>query len=401
MTLKQRWLRIGGAALLTAGVAAGYAGGAPITAHAATLQTIAGQCHSLNPQTTLNALTASNDDTRPWDMVGSVTVNGGFTAPDGGAELQIQIETCATAAPSFPNTATGDVGAQWQACYYSDQTNPLNSAPNGIQVGTAADGSPIYDGPYPANQGWRYCAWATINAGVSNDWGVAYYDQIGQYTFLDQANLYTYVGTTKTNTIDNASFGIDANGKFAVTVYAPYNWTSTADAPAPSGSIVHVTTSSPTIVAGHSVNDMVASAESAQNVGLPNNTCTPVVVNCFQGLVGLLTTVSFAPGYENCTTAVIACSKTPGSGFDIGLSPIGFPLGAVEVPVNPLAPCLGASGLCIAQQHSVGPPPSSYTFDYGRLFPGPVAASSALDSTGVPYTATGQYQDYPGDSFTA
>jgi hypothetical protein len=390
---------LGGAAILTAGVAAGYAGGAPITAHASTLQTIAGQCHSLNPQTTLNALTATNDDARPWDMVGSVTVNGGFTAPDGGAELQIVIETCATAAPSFPNTATGDVGAQWQACYYTDQANPLNSAPNGIQVGTAADGNPLYDGPYEASQGWRYCAWASINAGVSNDWGVAYYDQIGQYTFLDRANLVA--NNLSTKTVSDASFGIDGNGKFAVTIYAPYNWTSTAQAAAPSGSIVNVTTSSPTIVPGHSVNDMVASAEAAQNVGLPSNTCTPVVVNCFQGLAGLLTTVSYAPGFENCSTPVIGCTKTAGSGYDIGLSPIGFPLGAVEVPVNPLAPCLGTAGTCIASQHTTGVPPSSYTFDYGRLFPGPVAPSGALDSTGVPYTATGQYQDYPGDTFTA
>jgi len=397
--VKQRWLRLGGAAILTAGVAAGYMGGAPITAHAATLQTIAGQCKSLNPQTTLNALTASNDNARTWDMMRNVTVNGGFTAPDGGAELQIVIETCATSAPSFPNTATGDVGAQWQACYYSDQTNPLNSAPNGIQVGTAADGAPIYDGPYPANQGWRYCAWATRNAGVADDWGVAYFDQIGQYTFLDRANLVANNLTTKT--VTDASFAIDGSGFFAVTVYAPYNWTSTTQAAAPSGSIVNVTTSSPTIVASKSVNDMVASGEAAQNVGLPSNTCTPVISQCFQGLVGLLTTVSWAPGFEDCSPVVIGCTKTLGSGYDVGLSPIGFPLGAVETPINPLAPCLGASGLCIASQRNVGVPPSSYTFDYGRLFPGLVPGSGALDASGADYSGTGQYLDYSGDSFTA
>src|SRR5438445_629347 len=129
-----RWARLAAAAVLAAGTVVGLGGAVPV--HAATLQAIAGQCHSLG-STTVNALTASNDDTRRWDMVRNLTVNGGFTAPDGGAELQFVLETCANAAPTFPDPSTGDTGARWQACYYTDQTNPLNSAPNGIQIGTA------------------------------------------------------------------------------------------------------------------------------------------------------------------------------------------------------------------------------------------------------------------------
>jgi hypothetical protein len=409
----KRWIRLGGAAALAAGMAAGWASPGPLHASANF------GCKNLDPIKSQNALTATIDTAgRPWDQIQSVAVSAGPTLAGinegsyGSAsasipQLAIAVTTCATAKPSFPAVVgtESDSGANWNACFELDPGASIaggGAGLNGTQIGFNPDpgaGNPINDGPFPPSQGWRFCSFATINAGLADDSGVATFDVIGQYNQDDLAVMKDNgLGTASVkSTISPATYTINGSGFLVVTMYVPYSLVITTPDPGlPGNGNSNITTVEPWIATGNSLSDMVPDANASVQVGLPSQVCTPA--GCFQNLEGLTTSVSWLPGSESCTTPIASCSKEAGSGLDLGLSPVDFPIGGLRVPVNPLEPCAGTAGTCIAVQHgtTTGGTPWTYTFDYGRLYPGVIAASSVLDTSGTPYTGTFQYQEFPG-----
>jgi hypothetical protein len=393
MCVRKSWFRIGLGLLGAGGIAASTLGVGTIHAHATgsltiTPTTVAGTaCHNLNPDLEINttALTAVADGPgRGYSQISSVTVGAGPVI-DGISQAAITVNLCG-AVPTFPLT-NGDTGAEYYLCFSPSPNEAIASGRYGNVVGNGAiSGDPIFDGPYPKSQGWRLCAWASINAGVGVDFGVAYYDPIALFTFLDPANLFD--GTPATPTITKTTL---ASGVTSFTMYLPYIWRSTANGGLPTQVVESSQVLSPSDVSP--ANDFVAESEVAFNVGLPSPpapVCAPTTSICVQGIVGELVPVDFAPGYEVCTAPLQGCAQYGPLGFDLGVEN-NFPVSAIETCVNPVNPPGNnpASPLLTCDVASFpntpatgGPPPKPgpagqqvpYTtiFQYGRILPGPI-----------------------------
>ena len=399
---RKRSVRLGVSAAAVGALVGGLFG-VPLTAHASAGVTINhGGCHNLDPVTTQNAITAARSDDRPWAQISSVDVNPSAAS----GEVWFTVHICGTI-PSFPDAANGDTGVQYNVCF-KDDNSPMMKDGNGVNVGADPVTGALFDGPFPGDDGWRVCAWAAENAGVPGfTYGVSTFDQIGQYNFFDQSQL---VGLTA------PSF---SGGGLWLTFHFPYIWTVTEG----DGLGNLVTIHEPWISANDPLTAITASAQVSATVGLPSPVCVPPsavgpvpacgIAGPIQGLVGLLSTVDWAPGYEYCdplTTVAghpvanpTSCHKTGDTGDafadgnDLGLSPVDWPVGALRSPVDHFDPV----GTVDVANQLPGPPSATtsatgYQFVYGREFPGllPVPVDGNL------YTGTSQYLD-GGDSATA
>ena len=223
-------------------------------------------------------------------------------------------------------------------------------------------------------------------------------------------------------TVSAASPTLIPFGATSVTMTFPYQWVVTQG----DGLGNNVTTHETWVTPNDTLSAVTALTQVAAEVNLPSPPapiCVPPVqvgpiapcgiAGPIQGIVGLLTSVDWAPGYEYCDplTSVAghpianptSCHKTGDTGDafadgnDIGLSPIGFPLGALRSPVDhfdtpgTVDVAVQLPGLPSATTSLTG-----YAFVYGREFPGllPVPVDGNL------YTGTGQYLD-GGDSLVA
>ena len=416
---RKRSFRLGLVAVASGALVGGWAG-APLSAHAFTTTTIHhGGCHNLDPVTTQNAITAVRADDRPWSQIDTVDVN-----PSTSGEIWFTIHVCSTTSlPTFPiasGNGAGDTGVQYNVCF-RDDNSPMMKDNNGTQVGTDPVTGALYDGPFPGDDGWRACAWVAFNAGATGNqesYGVATFDQIGQYNFFDQSQLSGITAPTVTG-----GGGTEIWIKF----HFPYVWHVTEG----DGLGNNVTINEPWIAAGDTISAITASSQVSATVGLPSPVCvppsdvnplnnpTPLIAKCsiagpIQGLVGLLTTVDWAPGYEYCDplTSVgghnfadpTKCHKIGDlgdaltDGNDLGLAPVDWPVGALRSPVDHFDP---VGTVDVANTLPCAPPApgcslTGYQFVYGREFPGilPVPVDGNL------YSGTSQYLD-GGDSVTA
>jgi hypothetical protein len=298
-----------------------------------------------DPVKTQNALTATNDPSRPWDNISSMT------ATRSGAGATIQLNLCA-AVPTFPTT-TGDTAAEFQACV----DLPANEAIGGtgpVVIGLGHRGGPIFStGPYPASQGYKVCTWVNFQANVGSNlvsYGVSYYDPIGQFTFYDNSQLK------------------DASG--ASTLAAPVVSGSSITLTMPGQVIVQLAQNSVTkggpgetietwFTATDPMANIVAQAQIAATGTLPFPVCvnaSPPGIGCngqqlvgpVFGVGGLLTTVDSIPGAQQCSTPGIACSN-PQIGYDLGLLPIGYPAQSTQTcvsnqPAVPTVSCTASAG---------------------------------------------------------
>lgn len=296
--------------------------------------TAAGACGTTNwdPVKTQNAVTATADSTRPWDEIHSVSV-ASATSPIGGAEIAFTLSLCGSV-PTFPTT-TGDAAAEYSACVDLPSGESISQGPTVIGLGHR--GGPNINGPFPASQGWKVCAFANVQADAGGNlvsYGVEYFDPIGQYTFFDNSQIKNYAGT--------AAISTDAASGSTVTLYMPYVLTVQVDASATGGGAKE--TDETWFKTGDPINNIVAQTQIAATGTLPFPICVntnPPGISCNNnqlvgpifGVGGLLTLVDSIPGAQECSTAVIACSN-PQVGYDLGLLPIGFPAQSQETCVS-------------------------------------------------------------------
>jgi hypothetical protein len=304
-------------------VAAGALVGTGVTpVHAAPISSFSDAVGDvLDPILSQNRLVAvPSSSPRPYADLTHVTA----TASGGQVAFTITVNG---AIPTFPVT-NGDTGIEINACFDIPNGEPIASGP--VIVGYGHHGAPIYDGPYNSRYGWKVCAWASAQAGGTaniEDYGVATFDPVGQYTFFDKAQLTS--GSAATTLTGNSSF----------TFYFPYTWVTKVAPPAPPEQGIARTESRTFLsIADASAINLTVSTQVSASVTLPTTVCEPVecsVLGPIQGVGGLLTTVDWAPGRQVCSTAVTSCinddgGSGAGNGYDLGLLPVGFPAGAVQ-----------------------------------------------------------------------
>lgn len=182
---------------------------------------------ALNPVVAQSDLTAEIDVSRPWaDISGAVCGNDAAavlaTVKGNVTEASFNIPLAAPI-PNFP-TPGGDTGITFEAC--SDMNGPLAAGPT--QIGVGHRGEPIFDGPYPPSQGWRYCTYASLQVAAPLDYGVEIVDPVGDSMFVDFVALRDTAG----NATITAPLGI-APGSNQVTLYLPDTLVYQVDAVAP------------------------------------------------------------------------------------------------------------------------------------------------------------------------
>lgn len=381
--MRKSWLRIGLGLVGAAGITvASISGG---TIHASANTPIAGfnlngdgGCHNLNPvlEANTSALTAVADNTRAYAQIQNVAVTAGAATADGISEAKVVVTLCG-AVPAFPVTGNGDTGVSWYACFDPKSTQPIVSSSTGVQTGVQPiTGNPTHDGPYPKSQGFRFCAWASVNAGTGLDYGVAWSDPIAQFTFLDPANMFD--GSLANQTISTAT--VVGN---TVTMFLPNTWRWTVSPGSPLQSLRNETVAT----AGDVTTDWSAQAWVNAEVNLPSPPapiCVPTT--CIQGIIGLLVPVDFAPGYQLCATAVTSCANfddpTQGRGTDLGIE-MDFPVGSIQTCVNPVNPATDAPGALgnpditctVSNGFGTAGLPWVYAPVYGRILPAPVTVN--------------------------
>lgn len=291
-------------------VAVGTFAGAGV--HTAAAVTVSDPCgassDTIDPLLTQNKLTAIPNATRPYADICSVTATKGATSIDYSVAVAAPI-------PSFPVTSNGDIGVNFVACTDIDPSSPLANGP--AQIGTGHHGTPIYDGPYNSNYGWKVCAEMSIQApGNIVDCAVSIFDPIGQYTFFDgpqlaNLNPCSYSGTT-------------------LTFSFPLTWQ--VKIPAPAAPLKGLARTEQYNWIPSTAPNLVVESQIYAGATLPTTVCVPSpgcsIVGPITGVGGLLFTVDWAPGEQLCTTPVLACIDNPG-GFTLGLAPLGFPISAV------------------------------------------------------------------------
>jgi hypothetical protein len=361
-------------------LAAAALGAAPVrTANAAACPsgTVLGSGIGLDPVVSRSDLTATPSPSYYWAAVCGFTP-GHATAPNGGAEDSFQINLGAPL-PAFP-TARPDLGVTFIAC--ADVSGAIDTMP--VQVGVNHRGQPVFDGPYPEEDGYKVCAFATTQVGKPLDYGVELSDPNGVFTAIDYPSLVTTGGVPTIS----APTGI-AEGTQQVTLYLPDTWTYLIDPPPPPLQGVARNFSEP-VLDGTTNNAFVAT-----QVGL--ETSGPIL-----GIAGLLPISGWAPGVLYC--AVIAnsipnpntCFEDSTGGYrnavDLGVLPLPPAEHAVPTPcVDPFDVGLGNSDCATVSGTTTYFPCQSTNTPGGQDVGDLYAISSAA---GVPCTTGGQSLPY-------
>ena len=324
----------------------------------------------LDPLLTQNRLVAVPSSTpRQYADITNVAVN----AAAGDVSFAV---TTVGAIPTFPQT-NGDTGLEINACFDIPSNEAISKGP--VQVGTGHHGAPIFDGPYNSTYGWKVCGFYSEQVGALaniKDWGVAIFDPIGNYGFFDKAVLTNVTAPSISGT--------------TVTFHFPYTWVTTLPPPAPPEVGITRTESRTILTTGDTANNLTVSTQVYAGVASPiGPTPNLPIVGSIEGVGGLLTTVDWAPGRQVCSTAVVSCinddgGSGKGNGYDLGLIPVGYPLGAVQDcdPNNLLATCPVPSTTSVN-----GGPPTLGTVNYNVCFPGP--GTNTTQDTGDGFALVG------------
>lgn len=357
--MRRAWVRLGIGLLTVGGTAvAGMPGALPAQAaliiNGANIGGDAG-CHNLNPalEEHRTAFTAVADNTRGWMQIQSVSVTAAAATADGITEAKVVVTLCG-AVPNLPAPGSGDGGAAYFLCFAPNSSEPIVSRTSGVVVGTdPVTAAPILDGPYPASQGFRFCTWTSISAVTGLDYGLAIYDPIGTYDYLDRGILADGFSPTLT------SASISGN---TVTMYLPYTWRFTVNTGTPA--LENEQVLAPVEVA----TDFVAVSYAFEGVGSTLGVCVPTANVCAEGILSDAVAVDFAPGYELCSVALVSCAQYAPLGYDLGVEN-DYPVSSIITcfnPVNPAGPGLNGEITC----RESAPPLS--VFVYGRILPGPI-----------------------------
>jgi hypothetical protein len=300
--------------------------------HTALATTISDPCgnpsgsDTIDPLLTQNKLTAIPNATRPYADICTVTTARSGTGTATAIDYTV---TVAAPIPSFPVASNGDLGVNFEACVDVDSTSPLATGPT--VVGHGHHGTPIYDGPYNSNNGWKVCASMSIQAPNNIvDCALSIFDPVGQYGFFDSPQL--------------ANLAACSYSGSSLTFHFPLTWQVKIPVPqAPLQGIARVNTY-PWILG--TANNLVVESQVYLGVTLPIAVCVPSptcsIVGPITGVGGLLFTVDWTPGTQLCpgTIGVSPCTDNPG-GFTLGLLPLGYPVSAVQScdPANLQATC--------------------------------------------------------------
>ena len=349
---------------------------------------------AIDPELTANSLTAfpSALPRQYAEMTGLSVAAGPATPKFGIPQVAISLTTCA-AQPSWPVTATGDAGVQFQVCLDPPQsTSRVTGAPQ--LIGYGHRGGPIYDGPYPASQGYKFCALADFGVGGDSggrtQYGTAWWDPTANYTFLDHAS----------NQLDISAPVWAGN---TVTMYLPYTWAWNIGLGLPnppfdgSGKIME----EKVLQAGDNVTNVVATAGVSFDVGVPaqvapNGICVTQLDTCIGGLLGLTANVDWLPGQEYCPGTIAGLPEpavgciNDGMGFDLGLSPVELP-GAQAVPTCAnINQNVGAGGLWVNGSGTVTNPLLTCNVDAETWQYNPCQSTESWANPAIPGQGPGQ-----------
>jgi len=335
---------------------------------------------------------------------------GSATAPDGTTpEASFTIGLNAPI-PTFPTLSRGDTGMTLTAC--ADANGPIGTSVEKIGVGHR--GQNIYDGPYPAEDGYKYCVDASLQLGPTGgqllDYGVETFNPNGNFFFTDYPLLKNAAGTPTIT----PPLGMTATST-SVTLYLPKSEIFRVNAPAPPLQGV-ARAEQEDFIGATTQNAFVLTQVNAQ-VTLPFPVCVnlnPPGVSCggtqlvgpIFGIVGLLVTSGWAPGSIACsaisgvpepqTCGVTNTSTGTSNAVDLGVLPlppngqaIGTPcvdpldVGAVDcqvvndAPAN-YFPCQSSSSAPGGQD-----PGDLYAITFAAGAPCPVAGSVPLPNVFV------------------
>lgn len=333
---------VGGIAVVVGGIATT----APtIKAHAATCptETVQGSGVGLNPIEFQSDLTANPDPAYSFAGVCGFGV-GSASAPFGNPEKAITVQLGGSL-PGFPDGG-GDIGITVSVC--ADMSGAIASGP--VQVGVNHRGQPIYDGPWNPEDGWKYCTYATVQAGVPFDYGTETFNPNGNFTFTDYPAMKDAATGLATITPPSNTLGA---GTTSVTLYLPLTQISKVNAPAPPLQGIARDLSEP-YIGTSTANDLFALTQVNAEATLPFPVCinlNPPGIECngseifgpVFGLAGILASSGWAPGTIQCPgfPNPTSCFEAGTGGFknavDGGVLPLPFDAQAFPTPcVDPL-----------------------------------------------------------------
>ena len=327
--------------------ATGFLGSAPLPAHALTGTTYVrpvyaggvGGCGKIarDPNLATSSLTAFPSALpRSYAEMTAITIAAGPITPlFGSPQGDFTLTTC-TPQPSWPSTASGDAGVEFKVCLDPAQAQAITRTPQ--VIGHGHDGRPIYDGPYPSSQGWKFCTFADFGVGGGTgglvDYGLCWWDPIGIPSCVHASNQP-----------DMTRPGWAGN---AVNLYFPYTWrwviAELTDLNPPLDGSAK-TMAEPVLGAGDSPSNVVATASASFDAGVPpsiapNGVCAPTPVQqpaCVGGITSITGLLDTIPGTQYCPGVVAGLPEpavgciNDGLGYDLGLNPVSVP-GAQAVP---------------------------------------------------------------------
>lgn len=338
---------IGGLAL----VAGGLASTPVITAHAGS-GCVTGSGIGLDPIISQSDLLATPSAAYNWAGVTSFCVtNPGTAALSGNPEADITINTGTL--PAFPD-GRGDVGFTATAC--SDVTGPMASAPQ--QIGINHRGQPVFDGPYPPEDGYKVCSYVTHQVGSSDDYGLEFFDPTGNFTFFDYPELCDLSGATAAPCGKGAPTIMPPKiGANSITLHLPQNLKYTVNPPAPPLHGIARNWSEPITTGTPNLQNTFVLMQVQAEANLPMPVCVnlnPPGISCngnelvgpIFGVAGLLVTSGWAPGQIACNNLLSAggesipnpatCSSSGTGGFgnavDLGILPLPPNAQAITTP---------------------------------------------------------------------
>src|SRR5258708_3506406 len=295
----------------------------PLRAHAST------SCISDWTGDVVNTWTGQTDETattvqRPYaDIPSACATANGVVTSEGRPETVFQIQVVGSI-PGFPTSSDGDLGITFEACV--DVNGPLAYTP--LQIGFGHHGEPVFDGPYPPSQGWKYCAFATTTLvdqalRLPPIYGVEILDPAGGRTDVDGARLHDTQGLATIT----PPVGL-APGSTMVTLYLPDVLAYRVDAVPPPLVGAPRTFVEPFLEQGSTITNMSVRTTDAVKAALPFPECVdntdpydPTHCSGGQGqMIGPIQEVAplpapvedWAPGRIICTGSLpTTCNPSP------------------------------------------------------------------------------------------
>jgi hypothetical protein len=283
--------------------------------------------------------------------------------------------------PRFPNTAGTDgvdSGVGITVCVSPNTV--INSAPE--LIGVNGDGGAIWDGPYPGNQGYRWCSFFGSSAGTDASGNpqdvplvaAGIFDPVESLTYNNSTILHDLNGTQTIQdpTCNAGTLAKGFQGATQCTIWLPDCWEfATGNSSPLTLESTDKLTRECFIAPGSTVNDWSVTTEvSLEALTLPFPVCldtgqqgngggTPTLplglggthscgnppphccdtINPIQGILSLNVTTDSAPGVYWCSSPG-ACGSDPSATWDFGILPSDYPAGQLTNPASGAVECV-------------------------------------------------------------